>query len=134
MVGASEFEDFPVIAAISGSGVNKARATCDICGREEVTTCNYERVGRDGNWKPDEGQVVRKLTAHGWALVKGKLNCPGCEAKRKAAAAAARIQEEEVAGQKSNIAPIRQPTREQRREIRGLLDEVYDVDAGRYQI
>ena len=67
--------------------VPRATGVCDGCGREEVITCDYERVGREIGWRVNEGQAVRKLTGMGWALVKGRLNCPACEAKRKAKAA-----------------------------------------------
>ena len=70
------------IEAITGKGVNRAKGVCDDCGREEVVPCDYERAAANRS-KPNEGQAKKKLTAHGWAVVKGNLYCPTCEAKRK---------------------------------------------------
>src|SRR5690606_2606021 len=72
------------------------------------------------------GQAIRKL--HGWVQVKGALRCPACEAKRRVAVAAK--QEKAV---ETNVAPIRQPTMEQKRQIMLLLTDAYDTAAGRYR-
>jgi hypothetical protein len=114
-----------MIRAISGKGVNRARAVCDRCGREEVVTCDYARKPGRSGWVPNEGQVTRKMTGQGWAVVKGKLHCPGCEAKRKVTPMA------EVQA-KSRAAAVPQPTREQKRAIIDLLQDSYDTKAGRY--
>lgn len=110
-----------MIEAIPKStGVPRAKATCDECGREEVTTCDYER--QPGNvWVPNEGQMVRKLQGMGWAYVKKNLYCPTCEAKRKA----------QKEPEPMTEAP-REPTRAQKREIMDMLESVYDVQAERY--
>jgi hypothetical protein len=61
----------------------KAVATCDDCGHSQYETCDYERRA-DGSWRPNEGQVIHRLTKHGWSHVKGKLRCMACELARKA--------------------------------------------------
>ncbi|NDK37138.1 hypothetical protein, partial [Rhodovulum sulfidophilum] len=116
------------IHEIKGKGVNRARVVCDGCGREEVVTCNYlHRPGRV--WVPDAGQINRKMTGQGWAEVKGKLHCPACEAKRKATG----MTKTTTAPAAKPAEALRQPSREQRREIVDMLREVYDPEAERYR-
>lgn len=113
------------IEGIDGRGVNRAKARCDTCGREEVVTCDYLRGSGGARWAPNEGRVKKKLTAHGWVDLKGKLACPGCEAKRKAMQA--KSKEPEAASAPPDM------SRRQRIEIIKMIAEVYDLDHGRYQ-
>ncbi|RAP39397.1 hypothetical protein BYZ73_20765 [Rhodovulum viride] len=120
------------VRAIHGKGVNRARVICDGCGREEVVTCNYLR--RPGQaWAPDEGQTRRKMIGRGWAEVKGKLHCPGCEAKRKATGMTKTTTKPAPAPDPKPDEALRHPTRAQKREIMDLLEEVYDTAAERYR-
>ena len=112
-----------------GVGVPRVRCLCDGCGREEVVTCDYERTSR-GDWAPNEGQAHRKMQGRGWALSKGKLRCPKCEGARKQAM---KSQAEERQMQKADVTHLRQPTREQKRQIMGLLEVSYDTGVGRYK-
>ena len=117
-----------MIQPIRGKGVNRANAVCDDCGREETVTCDYTRDAA-GDWHPNEGQVTRKLVGQGWAVVKRNLRCPACEAKRK-------IENRQEAAMKASnvtVAPIREPSREEKRQIMSLLEVSYDADAGRYK-
>ncbi len=113
------------INPIEGRGVHRAECVCDECARTEVVTCNYEKAS-SGKWVPNEGQIKTKITAHNWTIVKGKMFCPKCTAKRKT-----------VSMQASNAkkaeapAPSR-PSKKQRIQIFTMLADVYDVDAGRY--
>lgn len=127
-------------AVRSDRGVPRACCTCDTCGREEVTPASHERQ-RGFPDTVNRGQVVRKLTQRGWSLIKNALRCPNCEAKRKAAAkwldpAFAVIETETTikreAAMTQNVTDIREPTREQRRDIRAALDLNYDIKAERY--
>ena len=109
----------------NGGTVSKAKGVCDDCGREEVVTADYERVGTD--WKVNAAQVVTKLTqGRGWSHVKHKLRCPTCEGKRKVV----KLKKPEPSPSEQ---PPREPTRAQRREIMTELGEVYDTEAGRYR-
>lgn len=119
-----------MIEPIEGRGVNRAKGICDCCGREEVVVCDYRRQS-GGAWLPDEGQAKRKLCAHGWAEVKGKLHCPKCEAARRAASAQEKPKEADV--QKNNVAALRAPTREQKRQIIDLLGACYDTGRSCYK-
>lgn len=121
---------------IGGKGVNRASANCDACGREEVVTRDYEGR-RAHDWRPNVGQVHRKLTAHGWQIVSGDLLCPACVAARKAKTAAKPkedvLMDKDMARETSVVTPLREPSREQKRQIIDLLGEVYDLPAQRYK-
>lgn len=103
------------------TGSPKAIAKCDDCGHSQYETCDYERRA-DGSWRPNEGQVIHRLTKHGWSNVKGILRCMACTIKRKA-----------EKPMPENVTQLRQPTREQKRQIIDLLSEVYDTSAERYR-
>lgn len=90
---------------------NVVTAVCDKCGLEHDVLVKYE--GRE----PNTGQAMQKLVHNKWALVKGELLCNECNIKRK----------------ENNVVEIRQPSREVKREIVLLLNEVYDTNAGRYR-
>lgn len=102
-------------------GGPKAVAKCDDCGHAQYERCDYERR-QDGSWHPNEGQIIHRLTKHGWSNVKGTLRCMACTLKRKA-----------EKPMPENVTPLRQPTREQKRQIIELLTEVYDTAAERYK-
>lgn len=128
-----------MIRAIHGQGANRATACCDTCGREEVVTCNYTRLP-GGGWQADAGQVHRKMTGRGWALVKGKLLCPTCDAHRRALSAqpAIEIQNGEVSMTRkvqsgAAAEPLRQPSQDQRGDIIEMLVVSYDRKAKRYK-
>ena len=65
------------------TGSPKAIAKCDDCGHAQYETCDYERRS-DGSWQPNEGQIIHRLTKHGWTNIKGVLRCMACTLKRKA--------------------------------------------------
>ncbi|WYK05465.1 hypothetical protein DWF04_006040 [Cereibacter sphaeroides f. sp. denitrificans] len=120
----------------SARGVPQVTAKCDDCGAEQTITCDYER--RPGNrWIPNEGQAHRKLAAHGWTRVRGRLRCPTCKLDRKTinpeetpmTTKPATIEGKSLAA----LAPLRQPTREQKREIIAMLDMAYDTAGARYR-
>lgn len=114
------------IEAINGKGVNRGNAVCDDCGRKETVTCDYTR-NPDNSWTPNEGQIHDKVCKHGWALVKGTLRCPSCEAKRKA-----QMKEKKMAP-KTNVAPIRKADPKQKRLIILALEDAYDDTEKRYK-
>ena len=120
-----------ITAMGKGSGVSKAAIVCDECARQEVITCDYERKGRAMEWHPDEGQARTKMAGKGWTFLKMVDRCPACEAKRKAFKPKPDEHKKEV--ELTNVTDLRQPTREQRRAIAAILDDCYDVAAGRYK-
>ncbi len=108
------------------------RATCDACGSQHEFTCDYSNGPQP---KPMTGQAMRRLTAHGWTGTDKSLRCPSCtQAKRQQRE---QIKQEELPvkaeAPPATVAPIRQPSREQKRQIIELLNEVYDVKAERYK-
>ena len=141
-----------MIEPITGAGVHRARVICDDCGRNDVVTCDYSS-GRRRQASPHVGQIHKKITGQGWSIIKGHMFCPGCTASRRAALAAAGrhglavIAEYEAANRGSNAedigmaetavkgvaADLRRPSREQKRQIMGLLESVYDVAGQRYR-
>ena len=113
-----------MIEPIKGKGVQRARVICDDCDKSEPVTCDYERQAH-GDWVPNEGQVKKKIIAHGWTDIKGKLRCPTCEAKRK-------VVPMQAVKTTPQVETPREPTKKQRLEIISMLMEVYDLDAECY--
>ena len=108
-----------------------AEVKCDHCGLTENFRADYERVSPD-KFEVKEGQVLMKATQKGWSNIKGSLRCPECEAKRRDTA---KPQKEITVKNVVNLPYTeepRQPSRDQKREIIALLNDVYDTSAGRY--
>lgn len=110
-----------------------AEIVCDCCGHSELVRADYERTP-SGVFEVNEGQVLQKATHRGWSYVKRTLRCPTCEAERRT-----KKEETTVTKQTDNVVTItpvqdepRQPSREQKRQIITLLNDVYDIKAGRY--
>lgn len=108
---------FDLIRGQGGQPLVKGR--CDHCPRTEVVRAMHGKNGRDGH-----GQAVTKLQKLGWTFIGKVLRCPACEAKRKVS--------KMVVKKQSVAAPIRVPTRKDKREIIDLLRDVYDTGAGCY--
>lgn len=106
-------------------GVSRAKVVCDECGRSEVAACDYKRVP-GGKWVPNEGQIKTKITAHNWSIIKNKMFCPACLAKRKV------VNMHEQKARKMEAEKPKEPTKKQRVQIFATLAEVYDIDSGRY--
>lgn len=107
--------------SLGSQGQPRMKATCDGCGREEVFA----------NPRHDDGKARKKIQHMGWEVVGKTERCPACKAKRKAARMAAKTVQKAKA-QPVPGAGLREPTRAQRREIMGLLEVSYDVEAERY--
>lgn len=110
------------IDAVNWKGVNRAKLTCDGCGRSEPVTCDYERIS--GNkWVPNIGQVRKKAVGMGWAEVKGKDYCMTCETNRKVV---------NMSEAKQKVEPARKMTPRDKRQIIATLEDCYDDDAKCY--
>lgn len=120
-----------MIEKIKGTGTSRAKAICDECGRDEVFACGYERAATKTHSEVNEGQLIQKATKQGWSYIKGRLCCPACEAKRKADAAVKKQENDEMT-EAATVTELRQPTREQKRQIMSMLEASYDTKAGRY--
>ncbi|PIE10037.1 MAG: hypothetical protein CSA72_10510 [Rhodobacterales bacterium] len=103
----------------SGNGQPRMVCRCEDCGRDETVCADHGSGG--------EAQAAKKLQAQGWTFIGKHLRCGSCSAKRRAARAAEKKAESDDAN-----AP-REPTRQQKREIMEILEDVYDVDAGCYK-
>lgn len=124
-----------MIRAVNMKGANRARAICDVCKHEELVTADVDRKrggAKATEAQVNEGQVKKKIVAHGWSEVKGTLRCPSCEKARKAAGDAAKGGGEEVKDT-DNVTDLRRPSPAQKRQIVELLMVSYDVEAGCYK-
>ena len=120
-----------VMGIPKGAGSSSvADAVCDICGTTKRAVCDYERRAT-GKWEPNEAQVIEKAVKAGWTFVKHSLRCPECSerdrAKSRETKERAKMKPDTV------VTELRQPTRDQKREIVQLLTACYDVEAGRYR-
>ena len=128
--------------------VQTVRITCDACGTNEVVACDYLRGSSSHKWLPNEGHANRKITRQGWAIIGGRHHCPACRKGRRAEAdqkqALADLDSEEkhlgldqeipeMTIPASTVTPLREPTREQKRQIMSLLEVSYDTEMGRYK-
>lgn len=100
-------------------------AGCDTCSTITEVKAAYER--KNGTFRPNEGQVIQKLTHNGWSYIKGSLLCPTCEQQRRDT-----INANIKADTMTAIEEPKQPSREQKRQIVALLTEVYDTKTGCY--
>jgi hypothetical protein len=116
-------------------GAEMARCTCVECGKFEDVKASHGTCSRSSQHLElnlaNQGQAVRKIEAQGWALVKNKLRCPSCEEKRREKVETPK--EEALQKLTETDAELRQPTPKQKREIIGILEDVYDDDTKRYK-
>lgn len=117
-------------ADIDPQGFTIAVCTCDVCSFEMSVKSQHNR--HRGNLQKREvieSQVLTKITAKGWTFIKKTLRCPACEAERVKTYNKPEPMETIMAEATTDL---RQPTREQKRQIMELLNDVYDTNAGRY--
>jgi len=126
-------------------GEEQAKVTCDDCGSVEIVkACHGSSSGGqryNAGVLRNEGQVIRKMESAGWANVKNKLRCPTCEAERREQNNSdTTTQKEEQPMKHQPIVALqtvkdelRKPTPKQKREIIGLLEDVYDDVLLRYR-
>ena len=119
-----------------------AVCACDDCGTTSTMPAKHARPGRviGHAGRPtmqvlSEGDVIAKLRKQGWSYNRKGLLCPEC-ATAKALAKTPKPQPKEsvIVNQLPKIddPAVRQPTREQRRQIVDLLGTCYDTKAERY--
>lgn len=125
-----------MIEAIPGKGQNRAKVVCDGCGHTDLVVCDYDRRA-SGDWRPREGQIRQKLQGKGWALIRSQIYCPECSKTRSlkedTKMTKAKVSAPPDAPPDVTATSLRQPTREQKREIMSMLDVAYDTKAGRYK-
>lgn len=119
-----------------------AVCACDDCGTTSTMPAKHARPGRviGQTGRPEmqvlsEGDVIAKLRKHGWSYNKKALLCPECAtAKAPAKTPKPKPKETVIVTQlpKTDAPAVRQPTREQRRQIVDLLGTCYDTKAERY--
>lgn len=103
---------------------------CDICATETSFSAIHNDIGgtsfsaRALTLK-SPGHVTKRLLAMGWTIISKKLRCPDCEAARKNFT-------KPKDPKMTTATELRNPTREQIREIIQALEITYDAKAGRY--
>lgn len=116
-------------------GNTVARCVCADCSRELVVKCSHvTRVNDKKEIEVNKTQALQKLRDAGWSLIKQNLLCPVCKSEKKLP------KEENMAKEPTvitiappTVAPLRQPTREQKRMIVAALDDAYDMANLRYK-
>ena len=111
------------------TGKQVARCQCDFC--EDFTdvsvsfgsTKNFDKISQ--TQINNVNTVFQSLKKRGWSYIGKKMRCKDCEEKRRSKG--------ETKMTKDNVKELRQPTKEQKREIIDLLTAVYDVSAQRYK-
>ena len=117
------------------SGREMALCQCSNCAAEAtIPALHGNNLPGGSRGKPNlciahEHRVKADLSQLGWGTLNKKILCPSCEAKRKAPKLTT-IQEGPAM---TKVTDLRHPTREQRRAIISILDDVYDTAAGRYK-
>lgn len=109
-------------------GKQDAKVACDECGSEvSLAVSTGQQGGTRG--RAEDGPINKKLAERGWRVLKKGHLCPACQD------AGNECEGDDMALSKVEeaSAPSAQLTRETRRAIRALLDDVYDIDAGRYR-
>lgn len=117
-----------ISGCLDDRGFPKARCTCDDCGLIVVVAAQTPKKGREVN----TGQVVRKLQAAGWSLIKKKLRCPDCERRRRNPIRNHQKEGDVAVSETLPGSQVREPSREQKRQIMDMLGASYDTKAGRY--
>ncbi len=123
-------------AVINERGFPTAKCSCDMCGRETLEKAQHTRHRGDENKREVvEKQVITRLRGKGWTHIKNVLRCPACEIARKEKEPKI-VESENAMTDKLKtlklVTPATEPSREQKRQIMGLLDSVYDTSKGRY--
>lgn len=109
-------------------GFPKARCTCDECGFSLVVAAAQPKRSGEIN----TGQALRKLQAAGWSLIKKKLRCPDCEARRRNPIHDQQKEGDVAVSETAPDSQVREPSREQKRQIMEMLGVSYDTKAGRF--
>ena len=107
------------ITAVYKDGKEQAKCVCDECKAEIFVTCMHGSRKSKPEFQNNK-TIIQKLHKLGWKIYQRETVCDACMAKRK---------EKKV--NKTNITkiePNRQPSREQKRDIMLMLQDVYSID------
>lgn len=123
------------ITATYQNNKEQASCVCDVCNTEIFINCQHGSLSntptkRGNSTKPKDEirnskTVIQQLSKQGWKIYQKEVVCETCLEKR--------VKEKKLNNKKSTVEPIRQPTRNQKREIMLLLQDVYDVDKQHYK-
>lgn len=106
-------------------GLPAARVTCDGCGAEITIRVKHERRSATPGTVHLNGHCFRKLQDMGWSASAARQTCPQCVAAKRS-----KLKEEP---EMTTTTEIPLPSRDQKREIMQMLNDVYDMKAQRYK-
>lgn len=116
-------------------GRELARCTCDDCQAVlEFPAMHGTMNGGGRKVEPvlqNKGSVTKAYQAKGWAMIGRKLVCAECQEKRRETSRWLFSSEKDRLAM-TNVEPIRQASREQKRQIIDMLTACYDTKAERY--
>lgn len=122
-----------MIEPVNGKGANRAKVTCDGCGRSETMSCDYLR--RSDGVGPNVGQLHKRLVAQNWDVRKTILRCPTCAARKRAMSHQEKredtVQVKETVEDSTNNLP--EPTPKQERLIILAIENAWDDQNKRYR-
>lgn len=102
-------------------------AVCNDCGKPIKVAAMHGRKGDDGH-----GQAMAKIRKRGWTCIKNTIRCKECSAQRKAAPQPMPQHDNHPTTHLSQDQALKHPSKDQKRAIMKLLDEVYDTTNERY--
>lgn len=125
---------------ILASGRTGTTAYCHSCGQAVEFPVNNDKG------KVIHGDAVRRLRGMGWAIIKGRVICNGCQMMMRDNPSNPDTKEEIVSTITETPKPrdgsvklgdlfpkdVREPTPQQKRQVFELLSEVYDADKRHY--
>jgi outer membrane murein-binding lipoprotein Lpp/predicted Fe-S protein YdhL (DUF1289 family) len=123
-----------MIDPVKHHGRELARCTCDECQAVLEFPAMHGTMGGTRKVEPvlqNKGSVTKAYQAKGWAMIGRKLVCAECQEKRRETSRWLLTASKEKPAM-TNVESIRQPTREQKRQITEMLTDCYDTKAGRY--
>ena len=112
------------IQSAMNSSKGNALCTCSVCHKNSVHV--NAKLGRSGQANK-LGAITNMTTVHkqlrkmGWNIHGNVTECPECQSKR------------EKPNMVTTKEELRQPTKEQKREIVAMLNDVYDTENERYK-
>lgn len=130
-------------------GNSTAKCTCKKCGHSmNVKSAYATRANSARGPEVNMAQVMPKLHAAGWTYIKGVLRCPACNLESASPFAPLEPHhhfytpnslEKPMAKEPTVIvvppppvSPLRQPSRDQKRQIVAALEMAYDIKNQRY--
>ena len=116
------------------NGKEQAECICDGCGSRVLLNCRHgtrptnpskrqnSAIAGTANEIKNLGAITKQLTKRMWKVSKNNILCNECVLKTR---------EEKMV--RAKVEPIREPSRDQKREITLMLNDVYDIEKQCYK-